>query len=93
MCDIIDIPLEDESVDIILCSEVFEHLKNPILAIKESSRLLKKGGRLLLTTPFCCLNHMAPYFYYNGFSEYWYKEYLNEYGFEIKEIIRNGNFF
>ena len=36
---------------------------------------------------------MAPYFYYNGFSEYWYKEYLEEYGFEIKEITRNGNFF
>ena len=93
ICDIIDIPLENESVDIVLCSEVFEHLKNPILALKEFSRLLKKGGSLLLTAPFCCLTHMAPYFYYNGFSEYWYKEYLGEYGFEIKEITRNGNFF
>ena len=43
-CDITDIPLEDESVDVILCTEVFEHLKNPILAIKEFSRLITRGG-------------------------------------------------
>lgn len=44
ICDVIDMPLEDESVDVILCSEVFEHLKNPILALKEFSRILKGGG-------------------------------------------------
>ena len=36
---------------------------------------------------------MAPYFYYNGFSEFWYKEYLSEFGFEIIEMTRNGNYF
>lgn len=92
-CDIIDMPLENESVDVILCSEVFEHLKDPMLAIKEFSRVIKKGGELILTAPFCCLTHMAPYFYYNGFSEYWYKENLSANGFEIEEIQRNGNFF
>lgn len=92
-CDIIDIPLEDEAVDVILCTEVFEHLKNPLLAIKEFSRILKRNGTLILTAPFCCLTHMAPYFYYNGFSEYWYKAHLSEYGFEIKEFVSNGNYF
>lgn len=92
-CDIIDIPLDDGAVDAVLCTEVFEHLKNPILALKEFSRILKPGGTLLLTAPFCCLTHMAPYFYYNGFSEYWYKEHLSGNGFEIKELVSNGNFF
>ncbi len=92
-CDVIDMPLDNESVDVILCTEVFEHLKNPILAIKEFSRILKMGGLLILTAPFCCLTHMAPYFYYNGFSEYWYKEHLSEYGFAIEEFVQNGNFF
>lgn len=91
--DIIDIPLESSSVDVILCTEVFEHLKYPILAINEFSRLLKKGGKLLLTAPVCCLTHMAPYFYYNGFSEFWYKDILEEYGFEIVEMTKNGNYF
>lgn len=39
------------------------------------------------------MTHMAPYFYYNGFSEYWYKEHLMDNGFKIKEFVRNGNFF
>lgn len=93
ICDIIDMPLEQETVDVILCTEVFEHLKNPILALKEFSRVLKTNGILILTAPFCCLTHMAPYFYYNGFSEYWYKENLEDNGFKIKEFNKYGSFF
>lgn len=91
--DITEIPLEDSAVDIILCTEVFEHIKNPILALKEFSRLLKKGGTLLLTAPFCSLTHFAPYFFTSGFSKYWYEENFKEYGFEIEEITANGNYF
>ena len=40
--DIVDIPLEDESIDAILCVEVLEHVENPLLVFKEFSRLLKK---------------------------------------------------
>lgn len=93
VCDIINMPLADKSIDAILCSEVFEHLKDPVLAIKEFSRIMRKGGKLILTAPFCSLTHMAPYYYGNGFSEYWYKAHLMEHGFEIEEIIPYGNYF
>ena len=93
ICDIIKMPMEDKSIDVILCTEVFEHLKNPLLALKEFSRILRQKGILILTAPFCCLTHMAPYFYYNGFSEYWYKECLEDNGFQIKEFARYGNYF
>jgi len=92
-CDIINMPLKNEFMDAILCTEVFEHLKNPILVLKEFSRILKPGGILIITAPFCCLTHMAPYFYYNGFSEYWYKEHLKDSGFEIREFTKYGNYF
>lgn len=92
-CDIVDMPLGDGAVDVVLCTEVFEHLKNPMLALKEFSRILKPGGTLILTAPICCLTHMAPYFYYNGFSEYWYKDHLRDYGFEIRDFVSNGNYF
>lgn len=91
--DIIDIPLEDNSVDVILCTEVFEHIKNPILAIKEFKRVCRKNGTLLLTAPFCSLTHMAPYYFANGFSKYWYNEILNDFGFHIVEMTPNGNYF
>lgn len=92
-CDIIDMPLEDNSIDTILCSEVFEHLKNPFLALKEFSRVIKQGGKLLLTAPFCSLVHMAPYYFSSGFSEFWYYENLKDYGFTIKEIKPYGDYF
>ena len=36
----------------------------------------------MLTAPFCCLSHMAPHFYYTGFSRHFYEKWLKELGFE-----------
>jgi len=42
---------KDNSFDLIWCSEVIEHLKNPAFSISEFRRVLKPGGRMILTTP------------------------------------------
>lgn len=93
VCDITSIPEPDTSFDAIMCIEVFEHLPNPPLALKEFSRLLKSDGYLILTAPFCSLTHYAPYHFCTGFNKYWYEKYLSEFGFEDIEIKTNGNFF
>lgn len=93
VCDITEIPEPNESFDAIMCIEVFEHIPNPIAAIKEFSRLLKEEGYLILTAPFCSLTHFAPFHFYSGFNKYFYEKHLEEYGFEILEIESNGNFF
>ncbi len=90
--DITSIPEPDSSFDAILCSEVLEHLPSPIEAIAEFSRLLKTGGYLILTAPFCSLTHFAPYHYSTGFNTYFYQKHLTENKFEILEIKTNGNF-
>lgn len=91
--DIIEIPVESHSFDVILCTEVFEHIPDPISALKEFSRILKPGGKLILSAPFCSLTHMAPYHYYAGFNKYWYEYFMKENEFEIVSIESNGNFF
>ncbi len=91
--DIIDIPVSNESFDAILCSEVFEHIVSPHLAIKEFSRILKEGGKLILTAPFCSLTHFAPFHYSTGYNIFWYRKVLSEYGFEIIEEESNGDYF
>lgn len=91
--DIASIPLPDASFDVILCSEVFEHLADPLKAIAEFSRLLKPKGTLIITAPFASFVHFAPHHYATGFSRYWYEYHLSEADFAIKELSTNGNWF
>ena len=91
--DIAKIPVEDSSFDAIMCVEVLEHISEPVKAIEEFFRILKPGGALILTAPFCSLTHFAPYYFASGYSKYWYQKVLSENGFNIKEINLNGNYF
>lgn len=91
--DITAIPESDGSFDAVMCTEVFEHLPEPIRAIEEFSRLLHSGGQLIITAPFCSLTHFAPYHFYTGFNRYFYETHLPANGFEIVELKENGNFF
>ncbi|HUB27313.1 MAG TPA: methyltransferase domain-containing protein [Tepidisphaeraceae bacterium] len=93
VCDIAAIPQPDASFDAILCTEVFEHIPDPIPAIREFGRLLRKGGVLILSAPFCSITHFAPHYYANGFSPFFYRKHLGDYGFEITEMTPNGNYF
>jgi ubiquinone/menaquinone biosynthesis C-methylase UbiE len=45
------LPLSAESFDCVLMSEVIEHLEAPQISIREAARVLRSGGRLLITTP------------------------------------------
>jgi len=44
-------PYGNESFDLIWCSEVLEHLKEPEKVIIEMCQLLKKNGRIIITVP------------------------------------------
>lgn len=46
-----DLPLADASVDVVVALALIEHLIKPYYFILESSRVLKPGGRLVMTTP------------------------------------------
>jgi SAM-dependent methyltransferase len=45
------LPSANESFDLVVCKDVFEHLLNPTHALSEISRVLKKDGLLLLHVP------------------------------------------
>ena len=91
--DISEIPVKNNSFDAVMCIEVFEHILEPVKAVQEFNRILKPKGKLIITAPFCSLTHMAPYYFANGYSKYWYEKILKENNFIIDEIEFNGNFF
>lgn len=91
--DICNIPEPDASFDAIMCIEVLEHVPYPVEALKELTRLLKPGGKLILTAPFASLTHFAPYFYQTGYSRYFYEYWLDQLGYRILEIEFNGSYF
>lgn len=47
-------PLDDKSVDFIFTSEVIEHVYDTENAVSEMFRILKPGGRMVMTTPYHC---------------------------------------
>lgn len=44
-------PWADASIDVVICNQVFEHLKNIFLPISEIARVLKPGGTLVFSVP------------------------------------------
>lgn len=44
-------PFDDESAEVIVGEDVFEHVRNPVGFMTEAHRVLKKRGNLVLRTP------------------------------------------
>ena len=91
--DITSIPLADSSIDVILCTEVLEHIADPIAALKEFNRLAKQGAYLIITAPFASLTHFAPFHFSSGLSRFFYEKHLPDNEFTITKLEFNGNYF
>lgn len=48
---VLDMPFADATFDVVISSEVIEHVPAPLDAVREMHRVLKPGGLLVLTTP------------------------------------------
>lgn len=91
--DIEAIPVADASFDVVLCTEVLEHVPRPEAALREIARIVKPGGRVFLTAPLLSALHQEPFHFYGGFTPHFYRHFLPELGFEIESIDQNGGYF
>lgn len=66
--DVQQMPLREQSVDCILCTEVLEHLTFPERCVGEMYRILRDGGLVLASVPFLYPVHADP-FDYQRFTE------------------------
>lgn len=92
VCDIHSIPVEPNRFDVVVCTQVLEHLPDPLTAIQELSRILKPGGELFLTTNLLFPIHGAPYDFFR-FTNFGLEYLCKESGFSKIKIVARGGFF
>jgi len=86
------LPLKDNSVDSILCTQVFEHLLRPHTAICEVARVLKPGGIAVISVPQTNELHEEPFDYFR-YTKYALMHLANEAGLELVELMQRGGFW
>lgn len=89
---VLDIPLESDSFEGIICTEVIEHVDDPQSAIRELLRVSKPGGLLYLTAPMSWGLHYEPHDYFR-YTKYGLSSMLEREGFEVLEIRQIGGVF
>jgi len=57
-------PFDDTSFDVVISTEVLEHVSDPDAYLREVKRVLKPGGMFFFTVPFLMSLHEVPHDYY-----------------------------
>lgn len=89
--DACQLPCSDESYDFLVSSHTLEHIANPLKALIEWKRVIKKGGHLILILPekSHCFDHKRDYTKFNVILE----KYLRNVGEDnldsLGEILKN----
>ena len=91
-CDILDIPAVAQSHGV-LCTEVLEHVPDPVAALEKIWSLTAPGGFLAITVPFISLMHQAPHYYSSGLSPFRFAHHAARLGCTDFEIVVYGDYF
>lgn len=91
VCDILAIPTQTV-FDIVLCTEVLEHVPDPVAALEHLSKLVRSGGHLIATAPLLSLIHQAPFHFSSGLTPFWYQHWMSRNNLEIEKIVQHGDY-
>jgi SAM-dependent methyltransferase len=82
----------DDSYDVVLCTEVLEHIPRPEKLLTEAWRVLKRGGTFILSVPHLSRLHEEPFDYYR-FTKHGLKFLIEQNGFSVLEVVSTGSLF
>ena len=89
---LLDLPIDDETFDAVLSTQVLEHIAEPERALCELYRVTRPGGRLYLTVPLVGELHEEPYDYFR-YTPHGLRHLMTSTGFSVESIgPRNGYF-
>lgn len=84
------LPVQSGYFDVVIMSNVLEHIPEPLSLLQEVHRILKTGGKLIMVTPFLIKVHQAPYDY-QRYTEYMFRDFFEKIHFEKFSIEKIGN--
>lgn len=85
-----DWPVQDASVDCVLCTEVLEHIPESMPFLNRIGAVLRPGGRVVLTVPFAARWHFVPHDYWR-FTPSNLARLLERAGFDDVRVHARGN--
>ena len=83
--DLAHLPIQNDSYDALICTQVLEHVPNPQQVLNELFRVMKPGGQLWLTTPLFFEEHMQPHDFFR-YTRFGLQHLLSEAGFVVEKI-------
>jgi SAM-dependent methyltransferase len=83
------LPFKDASFDVVLATEVLEHVADADAAVGEIRRVLAPGGHAVVTVPFLYPTHEAPYDF-RRFTHFGLVELLERQGLEVTALDAKG---
>lgn len=83
-------PVADASIDMVLATETLEHVRRPASFLAEARRVLRPGGRLVVTVPFSARWHYVPDDYWR-FTPSSLRDLFEEAGFADVVVRPRGN--
>lgn len=92
VCDLGSIPVEDNRYDLVVCTQVLEHVPDPGSVLRELFRVLKPNGCLWLTAPFFFAEHMQPYDFYR-YTQYGLRHLITSSGFQVEKLERLDGYY
>ncbi len=92
LCDARNMPFDNEYADIIICSEMLEHVDGVDDVLMEIHRVLKPNGKAYICVPFSMHIHSKPYDYGRYTDDYW-KQHFAKLGFEVLELEEQGGYW
>jgi SAM-dependent methyltransferase len=85
VCDLSEIPVENNRYDFILCTQVLEHVPHPQKVLGEFCRVLKPGGTLWLSAPLSFEEHEIPYDFFR-YTQYGFRILMETAGLDVIAI-------
>lgn len=92
LSDIQSMPLKNETFDTVLSAEVLEHVPDPEKALREIHRVLKPGGKLVISIPHLMYMHNEPNDFYR-YTKYGLRTLLERVGFIVEYLEPSGSIF